>query len=97
MSSPSTVEITSCALGGHLLGRGTAVQEAVQQQFPDAEVTNTYGCPLQFSITADGQQVLGGLAGTCTILQLLTCCTSPEAVAKQVPGGELRCDKAAGA
>eukprot|EP00418_Pyrodinium_bahamense_P039026 CAMPEP_0179196104 /NCGR_PEP_ID=MMETSP0796-20121207/97500_1 /TAXON_ID=73915 /ORGANISM="Pyrodinium bahamense, Strain pbaha01" /LENGTH=54 /DNA_ID=CAMNT_0020900489 /DNA_START=22 /DNA_END=183 /DNA_ORIENTATION=+ len=54
MSSPSTVKITSCALGGHLLGRGTAVQKAVQQQFPNAEVKNSYGCPLQFSITADG-------------------------------------------
>eukprot|EP00418_Pyrodinium_bahamense_P094312 CAMPEP_0179038014 /NCGR_PEP_ID=MMETSP0796-20121207/14418_1 /TAXON_ID=73915 /ORGANISM="Pyrodinium bahamense, Strain pbaha01" /LENGTH=97 /DNA_ID=CAMNT_0020734325 /DNA_START=85 /DNA_END=378 /DNA_ORIENTATION=+ len=97
MSSPSTIKITSCALGGHLLGRGTAVQKAVQQQYPNAEVKNGYGCPLQFSITADGQQVLGGAAGTCTILQLLTCCTSPQAVAKKIPGGEQGNDRAAGA
>merc|ERR1712151_1181978 len=93
MSSPSSIEITSCALGGHLLGRGTAVQKAVQKQFPNAEVKNSYGCPLQFSITSDGQQILGGLAGTCKILQLLTCCTSPEAVAEMVPNTKETDDK----
>mmetsp|Transcript_79843 Transcript_79843/g.171119 ORF Transcript_79843/g.171119 Transcript_79843/m.171119 type:complete len:89 (+) Transcript_79843:81-347(+) len=85
MSSPKTVEITSCALGGHLLGRGTAVQKELQHKYPQAEVKSTYGFPLQFSITADGQEVLGGLGGTCTILQLLTCCTSPQAVAEKIP------------
>jgi len=34
------------------------------------------------------RQVLGGLAGTCTILQLLTCSTSPETVANKVDGKE---------
>merc|ERR1711972_1262691 len=87
-AAPSTIEITSCALGGHLLGRGTAVQNSLQEQFPDAEVENRYGCPLQFSISADGKQVLGGLSGTCTILKLLTCCTSPNAVAENAFGSE---------
>merc|ERR1712039_329958 len=76
-----TVEITSCALGGHLLGRGTAVQRAIQEQMPEAEVRNSYGCPLQFSITVNDKQVLGGLSGTCAILQMLMCCKRAEGVA----------------
>ena len=87
-ATPATIEITSCALGGHLLGRGTAVQKAAQQAFPGAKVTNTIGCPLQFSITVDDKPVLSGFAGSCTIMQLLTCCTSPEAVVARVPHGE---------
>ena len=87
-AAPATIEITSCALGGHLLGRGTAVQKAAQQAFPNAKVTNSVGCPLQFSMTVDDKPIVSGLAGTATIMQLLTCCTSPEAVVARVPHGE---------
>merc|ERR1712070_999578 len=81
-SAPTQITITSCALGGHLLGCGTAVKNAIKQEMPKAEVENKVGCPLQFSIQADGKQVLGGVQGTCTIVKLLMCCTSPGEVAK---------------
>merc|ERR1711988_1821458 len=81
-AAPAQVTITSCALGGHLLGRGNAVKNAIKQDMPRAEVENKIGCPLQFSIQADGKQVLGGVQGTCTIIKLLMCCTSPADVAK---------------
>merc|ERR1719218_297494 len=81
-AAPTQITITSCALGGHLLGRGNAVKNAIKQDMPKAEVENKVGCPLQFSIQADGKQVLGGVQGTCTILKLLMCCTSPAQVAK---------------
>ena len=84
---PKNVEITSCALGGHLLGRGSAVKDQLAEKYPDAAVTHKMGLPLQFSIKADDNQVMGGMAGTCTILQLLTCCTSPSAVAGKVTAG----------
>merc|ERR1711904_59707 len=80
--APKQITITSCALGGHLLGRGTAVKNAIKEDMPQAEVCNKVGCPLQFSIQADDKQVLGGVQGTCTILKLLMCCTSPKEVAK---------------
>ena len=84
VAAPAKVEITSCRLGGHLLGRAGAVQRAIQSKYPNVQVQNNVGFPLQFSMTADDKQVLGGSAGSCTILQLLTCCTSPEAVANMV-------------
>merc|ERR1712100_507144 len=84
MAAQPQVRITSCALGGHLLGRGTAVQKAIKGQVPNANVENRCGCPLQFSISVDGKQVLGGIAGACAILQMLTCCTSPSKVAENV-------------
>mmetsp|Transcript_47423 Transcript_47423/g.113789 ORF Transcript_47423/g.113789 Transcript_47423/m.113789 type:complete len:101 (+) Transcript_47423:62-364(+) len=83
MSASPEVTITSCALGGHLLGRGGAVRDELQKQLPAAKVTNKVGCPLQFSIAAGDEQVLGGLAGTCTILKLLLCCTGAEDVAEE--------------
>jgi len=82
VAAPAQITITSCALGGHLLGRGNAVKNAIKEKAPQAEVANKVGCPLQFSIQADGKQVLGGVSGTCTILKLLMCCTSPAEVAK---------------
>mmetsp|Transcript_14918 Transcript_14918/g.24395 ORF Transcript_14918/g.24395 Transcript_14918/m.24395 type:complete len:101 (+) Transcript_14918:56-358(+) len=83
-ASPNKIQIASCALGGHLLGRGTAVQKAIQAKFPKADVQNTYGWPLQFSVYVDDKPVVSSLGGTCTILQLLTCCRSPELVAESV-------------
>ena len=84
VAAPAKVEITSCVLGGHLFGRAGAVQRAIQSKHPNTVVQNNVGFPLQFSICADGKQVLGGSAGSCTILQLLTCCTSPTAVADKI-------------
>jgi len=83
-AAPARVEITSCALGGHLLGRGCAVKKAVEQVMPSAEVEHGFGLPLQFSVTVDEKPVIGGLAGTWAILQLLLCCESPEAIASRV-------------
>merc|ERR1719261_737767 len=96
--APTQIKITSCALGGHLLGRGNAVKSAIKQEMPKAEVENKVGCPLQFSIQADGKQVLGGVEGTCTILKLLMCCTSPADVAKCASTDKVQAmdDKAAG-
>jgi hypothetical protein len=83
-NTQTNVQITSCALGGHLLGRGNAVQKAIQTEIPGAQVKNGYGCPLQFSVVVDGEPVLGGCSGMMTILGLLTCCTSPQKVAQKV-------------
>ena len=113
-NAPSKVEITSCLIGGHILGRGAAVQKQCQAQFPNAAVSHKVGCPLTFSIKADDKpvgtrigsssadqsvnimtcfqllaftlllaQVVSGMSGTCTILQLLTCFTSPSAVVEK--------------
>mmetsp|Transcript_133645 Transcript_133645/g.249999 ORF Transcript_133645/g.249999 Transcript_133645/m.249999 type:complete len:102 (+) Transcript_133645:70-375(+) len=86
MAAKPQVEITSCALGGHLLGRGSAVQKEIQDQMPQADVKHSYGCPLQFSIAVDGEPVLGGFSGSCTILKLLMCCAYARDVAKSAVG-----------
>mmetsp|Transcript_26447 Transcript_26447/g.51821 ORF Transcript_26447/g.51821 Transcript_26447/m.51821 type:complete len:100 (-) Transcript_26447:445-744(-) len=96
-AAPSNIQINSCMLGGHLLGRGSAVQSVLQEQFPNAEIKHSYACPLQFSIVTDGKEVLGGLAGTCTILQLLMCCTSAQTVARWAGEDACNSDRALGA
>lgn len=40
MSNPQTIEITSCALGGHLLGRGDAVKKQLEEEYPEATIEN---------------------------------------------------------
>ena len=85
---PTSVEIKSCVIGGHLLGRGKAVERSIKERYPNVNVEHRMACPLSFSIVADGQQVIGGLAGTCTIFKLLTCCETPSHVAEAIDPSE---------
>lgn len=86
MSTPQTIEITSCALGGHLLGRGDAVKKQLEEEYPEAKIENKKGHLLQFTVEKDGKPVMGKTfsEGATTMVGLLMCCKSPRSVASQV-------------
>ena len=90
MTAPSNIEVTSCVLGGHLLGRGTAVQKELQEKYPEAQVESTKGHLLQFLVVADGETVVGKTyaEGASTMVKMLLCISNPKSVANQVQEAE---------
>ena len=79
--SPSSIEIKSCAIGGHLLHKGTAVKKELEGQYPGTKVSNEMGLPLQFSIKKDGENVP---LGPLTMIKLVLGRTSPAKFAQHI-------------
>ena len=83
---PERIELKTCAVGGHMLGRGCAVQKELAKEYPNAKIEHTKGHMFQFSVKKDDEEVVGNsfCDGFTTLGRMMLCCGSPKRVADRV-------------
>ena len=83
---PGRIELKTCAVGGHLLGRGKQVQAELAKEYPDATIEHKTGHLFQFSVKKDDTEVVGTTCwdGFTTLGRMVCCCGSPRRVADRV-------------
>merc|ERR1712046_278424 len=58
VQQPVQVQVTSCALGGHMLCCGKSFVRAIKKEMPEAQVTHKVGPPLSFRVAVNGKDEL---------------------------------------
>jgi hypothetical protein len=79
----TTVVIDGCPIGYYVILR-KSLTRAILKQNPNAVVTEKLTWPLVLKVTKDDKARVGGLTGTKSVLKMLLCMTSVDAMAKTI-------------